>query len=184
MSYVDPNAPTERDVVPSEVRYDQYGRPLQPVEPPQYAEPVRPVERVEHVHYAPAAEPVVPVDYDHPVAPVAPGEPLVPASRAWDVYRASQLVYLVFGVIEALILVRVILRLLGANAAAGFTSLIYGLTAPFVAPFAGVFPSTGAGGSVLELSSVLAIIIYALLAWVIVRVIHIAAERNQPPVRM
>ncbi len=182
MSYVDPNAPTQLD--PPEMHYDQYGRPMQPVEPVVPVESVEPVVPVEHVHYAQPAEPVAPAEYVQPVQPVGPGEPPVPANRAWDVYRASQIVYLVFGVIEALILVRVILRLLAANPNAGFTSLIYGLTFPFVAPFEGVFPSAGAGGSVLELSSILAILIYALLAWVIVRIVHIAAERDRPPVSM
>jgi hypothetical protein len=182
MSYIDPNAPTQREPVPSEMHYDEYGRPLEPVEPAPYAQPMPPTQPAppaEPVHYV--QQPVPPAE---PVQYVEPGEPLVPTTRAWDVYRASQIVYLVFGVIEALILVRVILRLLAANPAAGFTSLIYALTYPFVAPFLGVFPSAGAGASVLELSSILAIIVYALLAWVIVRVVHIAAERNRPPLGM
>ena len=70
------------------------------------------------------------------------------------------------------------LKLLDANPDAGFSSLIYGLTWPFVALFQGVFPEPSARGSVLELSTLLAMIVYALLAWGIVRVIEITSRRQ------
>ena len=47
--------------------------------------------------------------------------------------RVSQLVYLVFGLLEAVLGIRVILKLLAADPTAGFTHLIYSLTAPFAA---------------------------------------------------
>lgn len=96
--------------------------------------------------------------------------------------RVCQIIYLVFGIVEVLIAIRVILKLLAANPDAGFSSLIYGITQPLVAFFQGVFPTpTGSRGSVFELSSVLAIIVYALLAYVIVRVIRITSARRQTP---
>src|SRR5207253_1668766 len=94
--------------------------------------------------------------------------------------RASRLVYLIFGIIEVLIAARVILKLFGANPSAGFTSIINGITAPFVALFEGVFPTPQARGSILEISALLAIAVYALLAWGSVRVIQILAERGHP----
>ncbi|HEV2461915.1 MAG TPA: hypothetical protein VGS80_26465 [Ktedonobacterales bacterium] len=41
-----------------------------------------------------------------------------------------------------------------------------------------LFPEPGGHGSVLELSTVLAMIVYALLAWGIVRVIEISRRRQ------
>jgi uncharacterized protein YggT (Ycf19 family) len=128
---------------------------MEPVEPMRPVEPVRPVQ---------------------PVQPVVPVRPVVAVSPA---YRAAQIVYFVFGVLEALIIIRLIMKLLGANPDAGFTQLIYGLTFPFVALFQGVFPNPGGSGGVLELSSLLALIVYALLAWGIVRLIYLLAERNR-----
>src|SRR5690349_9875346 len=69
------------------------------------------------------------------------------AATAYDPYssrrqageRLVQAIYLVFGVIEALIVIRIVLRALGANPQAGFAQFIYALTAPLVAPFAGLF---------------------------------------------
>ena len=88
--------------------------------------------------------------------------------------------YLAFGIIEVLVATRVILKLLGANPGAWFTSLINGITAPFVALFQGVFPTPQAQGSILDISALLAIVVYALLAWGSVRVIQILAERRHP----
>jgi uncharacterized protein YggT (Ycf19 family) len=99
---------------------------------------------------------------------------VTPATHA----RLIQLVYLVFGVVESLIGLRVVLKLLAANPEAGFARFIYDLTAPLVALFRGIFSSPQSDGSVLELSSLLAIAIYALVAYLIVRIIEIMARRH------
>jgi hypothetical protein len=91
-------------------------------------------------------------------------------------------VWIIFGLVEALVALRVILKLLAANPDAGFTSLIYGLSQPFVAIFQGVFPTEARSGNVLELSSVLALVVYPILSWAIVHLIQIA-RRNQTTVK-
>src|ERR687886_9599 len=87
------------------------------------------------------------------------------AGRRAASYRLVRAIYLVFRIIEALIAIRLVLRALGANADAGFAQFIYGVTAPLVAPFAGLFGNPQAGGSVLELHSIVALVVYALVAW-------------------
>jgi len=93
------------------------------------------------------------------------------AGRRQSAYRLVAAIYLVFGVIEAIIAIRIILRVLGANPQAGFAQFIYGLSAPLVAPFAGLFGNPASGGSVLELHSIVALIVYALVAWLIGRLV-------------
>jgi hypothetical protein len=63
----------------------------------------------------------------------------------------------------------VILKFLAANRDAGFTSFTYNVTQPFVTHFQGVFPNAQTTGSVLETSSVLVLMVHALLAFGIVR---------------
>ncbi|HEX8034950.1 MAG TPA: YggT family protein [Ktedonobacterales bacterium] len=109
---------------------------------------------------------------------MAPEQPTVDPTPASRVYRREQIVYFIFGIIEVLIIIRIVLRLLAANPDAAFTSLIYTLTAPFIAPFEGVFPTPQRNGSVLELSSVLAVIVYALLAYLIARAIEVFTRRR------
>jgi uncharacterized protein YggT (Ycf19 family) len=95
--------------------------------------------------------------------------------------RAVEVTYLVFGIIEGLLAIRLVLKLLGANPLAGFTNFVYGLTDIFMAPFRNLLPAVGSGnssGAVLETSVVIAIIVYALLAWVLARLIVIMFFRN------
>jgi hypothetical protein len=91
------------------------------------------------------------------------------SSRRVAAYRLTQAIYLLFGIIEALIAIRLVLRALGANPQAGFAQFVYGLSAPLVAPFAGLFGNPQYSGSVLEVHSIVALIVYALLAWLVVR---------------
>jgi YggT family protein len=97
--------------------------------------------------------------------------------------RVIQLVYLIFGVIEGLIAVRFVLKALGANATAGFAEFIYGITGPLVAPFYGLFGNPASQGSVLEVHSIVALIVYALLAWLIVRLAWILVGESRSAVK-
>jgi YggT family protein len=90
-----------------------------------------------------------------------------------------RIVYLLLDLLILLLIIRMALRLAGAGAA-GFTSLIYAWSAPFVAPFSGMFPAARASGSVLEWSTLIAMLAYALAAYVIVRVLRVLLV---PPVR-
>jgi uncharacterized protein YggT (Ycf19 family) len=105
---------------------------------------------------------------------VDPNAPISPADRT------VRIIYLVFGVIESLIAIRVVLKLLAANPSAGFTSLIYNVTQPFVALFQGVFPDAQSKGSVVEVSSLLAILVYALLAFGLASLVRILGRRQTP----
>jgi hypothetical protein len=87
------------------------------------------------------------------------------AHRRGIAYKVSQAIYLIFGIVEALIIIRFVLRLLGANAEAGFASFIYRASTPLVAPFVGLFATPQVNGMVLELEALVAIVVYGLVAW-------------------
>lgn len=87
------------------------------------------------------------------------------------------LVYFVFSVIIVLLALRFVLLLLGANSAAPFVQLVYALSAPFMAPFYAVFGRTQIEGSIFEWSALLAIAIYALVAWGIASLIAALTPR-------
>jgi YGGT family len=82
--------------------------------------------------------------------------------------RITSITYFILGVLEVLLLLRLLLRLLGANEASGFVTFLYDLTHIFVGPFNGIFNDQALGRSVFETSTLIAMIIYALLAWGIV----------------
>jgi len=107
-----------------------------------------------------------------------------PEKRAATSYQtASYYVYFILGVLEVLLAFRLVLKLLGANPSSGFVDFIYGLSAIFVAPFTGIFNTTTSDGavvsSVLEPATVVALIVYALLAWGIVALIRTLSGRQQ-----
>src|SRR5262249_59459221 len=85
-------------------------------------------------------------------------------NRRQAAMRVTQLVYWVFGLIEGLIAIRFVLKALGANPSAGFAEVIFGMTRILVAPFVGAFCKPPSGGTVLRLSSVLALVVVSLLA--------------------
>lgn len=118
----------------------------------------------------PAAAPAPLTDVEQ--VDVVADDPYAPHRVAAD--RLAQAVYLIFGVIEALLIIRFALKALGANANAGFSSFIYNITRPLLAPFAGMFGTPQSGGSVLEIHTLVAIVVYALLAWLIGRLVWLA----------
>ena len=96
------------------------------------------------------------------------------AGRRESAYKVQQGIYILFGFIEVLLAIRFILRLFGANAQAGVAQLIYGVTGPLVAPFQGLFGTVQVEGSVFESQSLVALVVYALVAWLIVKLAWLA----------
>src|SRR5438445_4885299 len=90
---------------------------------------------------------------------------VVPPKWATYNYRAVRAVWLIGGVVAALIAIHFALKLLGASTFAGFTNLIYSITAPLIAPFVGIFPTPASSGYIFEAASLVAIAIYVLLTW-------------------
>ena len=97
-------------------------------------------------------------------------------------FKATQLVWLLFGILGALIALRIGLKLIGANPESPIVALIYGFTYLFLFPFEGMVASPTAGNMVLELSSMFAILIYGLIAWAVERTVWLIFYRPRGPV--
>lgn len=146
-------------------------QPTEPYDPhdPRYTQTM-PGTAPQYVQDAPPPAPEA-----RPVRRVRADESYAPSWRGW---RVAQVVYTIGGIVEVLILIRAILELLAANPDAGFSSLIYNITDPLVAPFQGVFATPRHNGSVLDLAALLAIIVYALLTWAVARLLELAQRRS------
>ena len=92
-------------------------------------------------------------------------------------FKAGQLIWLLFGVLEVMIALRIGLLLVGANPASPIVVLIYGFTSLFLFPFTGLIASPTFGSFVLEISSMFAMLIYALVAWVVERTVWLIFYR-------
>jgi hypothetical protein len=95
------------------------------------------------------------------------------AERWFALTKASQVVQLVIGVIEGVIALRVVLKLIAANPQNAFAQLVYGVSGIFVDPFFTLTASPSVGGTVLEIPSLIAMAVYALIGWAIVKMIYI-----------
>jgi YggT family protein len=93
------------------------------------------------------------------------------AEAARFAYRLSALVWLMFGILISGIGLRVFLKLIGANPANLFAQFVYSVTDIFLWPFYGLTGTPSANGMVLEIPSIIAMLVYAIIAWVIARLI-------------
>jgi uncharacterized protein YggT (Ycf19 family) len=99
-------------------------------------------------------------------------------------FKVTQLIWLLLGILESLLALRVVFKLLGVNPSNPFASLLYNVTEIFVAPFASLIGAPSAGGMVLEISTILAMFIYLLIGWAIERVVYVLFYRPRGPVTM
>jgi len=110
---------------------------------------------------------------------VAPVEDKVTGTQT-----TGRVVYYIFGILEALLAFRLVFKLAGASQGSIFVRFIYGITRIFILPFEGIFRRGVAQGvettSILEPSTIVALIVYLLLAWGIVKLIRVlSGERQQ-----
>jgi YggT family protein len=100
------------------------------------------------------------------------------ANQNSAVARFVRIIFYIFGVLELLLALRVLLHALGANPGNGFADFVYAISNPFVAPFANLFANpVMSGTAVLELTTIAAMIVYAIAAWVIGRLIWLVLSR-------
>jgi hypothetical protein len=92
-------------------------------------------------------------------------------------YKVSQFIWLLFGGLEALIGIRVLLLLIGANPGNWFTAFVYQLSDLFLWPFRNIVANPAFQNYILEVTSLIAMIVYALIGWALVRLIWVLFYR-------
>jgi YggT family protein len=102
----------------------------------------------------------------------------VGARRRQSVNRVVQAIWLLFGILEAAIGLRVFLKLIAANPSNLFAQLVYSFTDLFLWPFAGLTTSPSVNGFTFEIPSVIAMIVYATVAWVLASLVWIIFARS------
>jgi uncharacterized protein YggT (Ycf19 family) len=140
------------------------------------------------------AEPVVPV-VEQPVVvqqPVVAARPMVSdrvvtereyvANPATGLEMARRVVGLAFGILQVLLILRVILLLLIANRDNDIVQLILGVTGPFVAPFRDMFALDQVGkstGSVLDIAALVALVGWTLVEALVFAILNLGARRSR-----
>jgi hypothetical protein len=78
-------------------------------------------------------------------------------------------VVLIFGIIQTLIVLRIVLLLLNAREGNDLVSFILNTSQVFVAPFIGIFNSDAlrAGGSILDIAAIAALVGWTVFEWIV-----------------
>jgi uncharacterized protein YggT (Ycf19 family) len=102
-----------------------------------------------------------------------------PAGPGWTT-TAGRIVTFAFGILQALLILRIILLLLVANPGNDVVDAIFSITQPFVDPFIGMFSLdrvTADQGSVLDVAAIVALIAWTLIEAVILAGLRIFSRR-------
>ncbi|MDB5163613.1 MAG: Membrane protein involved in colicin uptake [Candidatus Saccharibacteria bacterium] len=103
-----------------------------------------------------------------------------PSARSeYTMTVAERIIYYIGGVIMAVIALRILLSLMGANRGNAFASFIYNVSYPFVAPFFGLFNyRMQYGVSRFEFESVVALIVWGLITAGVARLVTLGSRRG------
>lgn len=99
------------------------------------------------------------------------------AERRLRYLQINRILYTLLGILEIFLGLRFVLKLIAANPSSGFAMFIYGITGLFMAPFNALVPTPRVEGSVLEITTLIAMAVYALFFWVLARIVLIVADR-------
>ena len=97
-------------------------------------------------------------------------------------FTVKRIIYYILGVLEVLLAIRLMFKLLGANPSSSFVSYVYAISQGLLVPFNAIFRSAATQGiettAILEPGTIIAMVVYALIAWGFVKLIVIMRGRN------
>jgi hypothetical protein len=103
--------------------------------------------------------------------------------KASNTQRIEYIAYYLLGALELILVFRFALKLMAASTSNGFVRAIYSVASIFMLPFEGIFRRTVVEGSqtavVFEPTTIIAMIVYALITWGIVKLIRIFSGEKQ-----
>ncbi len=102
----------------------------------------------------------------------------VAAERRLTFLQIDRILYTLLGILEIMLGLRFVLKLIAANPDSGFSVFVYGVTGLFMAPFNALIGTPTYKGAAFEATTLIAMAVYALLFWVLVRVILVVTSQT------
>jgi hypothetical protein len=102
------------------------------------------------------------------------------SSTTKPIFYGTQIVWYLFAILETLLAFRFVLKMAAANSGAWFTSLIYDITYLLAQPFIAVFKVTRVDGNAFEWTTLLAMVVYWLIAEGVVRLFLMSRTISTP----
>ncbi len=109
---------------------------------------------------------------------VSTGSPQKTYDTKKAIFRTYQVIWFILGIIEVLLAFRIFFKLLGANTESGFTNFIYTISDPLALPFAGILGITGGSQMTLEWSTIIAMVVYAIIAYGVIALFQLVKPTN------
>lgn len=104
--------------------------------------------------------------------------------EASQTQKVEYVAYFILGVMEVVLGFQFILRLMGASTGSSFVRVIYSIADLLAMPFSGIFQQGVTDGletaAVFEPATVVAMIVYAVIVWGIVKLLRISSGEQQP----
>jgi YggT family protein len=100
----------------------------------------------------------------------------VAAERRMGLFQINRILWSLLAFLEILLALRFLLRLINANPDSGFAMFMYGITGLFVGPFNGLVATPMSDGAPIEVTTFIAMAVYALLFLGIAYAIHLIAD--------
>lgn len=94
------------------------------------------------------------------------------------IFRTYQIVWYILGVIEVLMIFRILLKAFGANPLNGFTYVVYGASSLFSAPFLGMFQNITQDQNVFEVGTFIGCFVYLVVAYGIIQLLQLIKPTN------
>jgi len=178
----DPNEPNNgQPYTPDTQTGTQNTQPANPNEQPTvtYTQPTETYTQPAAPNMRPAAtysQPAAP--YTQPAAPYT--QPAVQniqtqtSSAQSESHPARRIISVFFSAVEIILGLRLILKLLGANAENSFIQILYGITGFFVELFEGIFSRVTineASGAIFEPATLIAMVVVALIALAVLKLL-------------
>ena len=101
----------------------------------------------------------------------------VAAERRLSFFQAQRTVWTILTILEVFLGLRFFLKWIAANPNSGFAAFLYWITDLVLAPFAGLVGNPTNVDSIFEVTTLLAMAIYALFFWVALSVLKLTAYR-------
>ncbi len=112
----------------------------------------------------------------------SPPTPTIVEPKVTSSQTVEYVIYFLFGFLEVLLVFRLILKMTGANMGSMFVNFLYNMTGIFINPFKGIFSQTVTPGlentAVFEPATLIAIVVYAVLAFGIVKLFRIMSGKK------
>jgi hypothetical protein len=94
--------------------------------------------------------------------------------------RTARIIYFLMGFLEVVLAMRFLFRIIGADPNNGLVNFIYNFTGVFVGPFNGIFNDQSLQrGNVIEVSTLLAMAMYAILTYGIIQLLYLVLTPNR-----